>query len=94
MDKAALVHKRKKRYMAQALDFFDAEAGPHLPPDVADAVKRIFRRKMHALAMDACEVISLKPGEEMNGAFWELRDHLHPEGRPIRRRPPAGTTTR
>jgi hypothetical protein len=85
MDRAALVHKRKKRYMAQALDYFDAEAAPHLPPDVADAVKGIFRRKMHALALDACEVISLKPGEELNGAIIELRDHMHVEGRPIQR---------
>lgn len=85
MDKAALVHKRKKRYMAQALDYFDAEAAPLLPPDVADAVKGIFRRKMHALALDACEVISLKPGEELNGAIIELRDHMHVEGRPIQR---------
>ncbi len=71
--------------MAQALDIFDDLAGPHLPPDVADEVKGIFRRKMHALALDACEVIALKEGEELNGHVVELRDHLHVEGRPIQR---------
>lgn len=85
MDKAAYVHRRKKRYMAMALDDFDAKAGPHLPPDVAEDVKGIIRRKFHALALDAIEVYSLAPGEEMNGAVVELRDHLHPEGRPIKR---------
>lgn len=85
MDKQAHIHQRKKRYMAQALDFFDQETAQHLPPDVAEAVKGIFRKKMHALALDACEVISLKPGEELNGAIIELRDHLHVEGRPTQR---------
>ncbi len=71
--------------MAQALDIFDELAGPHLPTDVADEVKGIFRRKMHALALDACEVIALKPGEELNGHIVELRDRLHVEGRPNQR---------
>ena len=85
MDKAAFVHRRKKRYMAQALEVFDDQALPHLPPDVAETVKGIFRRKMHALALDACEVISLRPGEEINGMAVELRDQLHVEGRPNQR---------
>lgn len=85
MDKPAFVHRRKKRYMAQALDRFDALAGPHLPQDVADEVKGIFRSKMHALALDSIEVIQLKPGEEINGHVIELRDRLHIEGRPIKR---------
>lgn len=85
MDKAAYVHKRKKRYMAQCLDHFDDQVAPHLPPDVAEAAKGIIRRKMHALALDSIEVILLKPGEELNGAAIELRDHMHVEGRPIQR---------
>lgn len=86
MDKQAHVHKRKKRYMAQALSVFDEEALPHLPPDVAEKVKGIIRQKMHALALDACEVIALKPGEEINGHMLDLRDQLHVEGRPNQRR--------
>lgn len=81
MDKAAFVHKRKKRYMAQALDKFEELAQDHLPPEVAEEIKGIFRRKMHALALDACEVIALRPGEEINAHAVELRDHLHVEGR-------------
>lgn len=75
--------------MAQALDAFEELAQDHLPPDVADEIKGIFRRKMHALALDACEVISLRPGEEMNLHAVELRDRLHVEGR----RPTQRSTT-
>lgn len=86
MDKAAFVHKRKKRYMAQLLDEFEASVESHLPDEVARDFKGIVRRKLHALALDACEVINLKPDEEINGAMIELRDKLHVEGRPIQRR--------
>jgi hypothetical protein len=76
MDKAAYVHRRKKRYMAQALTVFDEHALPLLPKDVAEAVKGAIRQKFHALALDAAEVATLKPGEELNGAAVELRDQV------------------
>lgn len=85
MDKANLVHRRKKRYMAQLLEDFEENVQPLLPKDVADNFKGIVRKKLHALALDAVEIISLKPGEEINGAIIDLRDRLHPEGRPIQR---------
>jgi hypothetical protein len=83
MDKANFVHRRKKRYMAQLLEDFEKHVEPHLPPGVAAQFKGTVRRKLHALALDACEIISLKPGEELNGHVVELRDRLHIEGRPI-----------
>lgn len=85
MDKQAFVHKRKKRYMAQTLSEFERLVEPFLPPGVADEFKIVVRRKFHALALDACEILALKPGEEINGVVTELRDQLHVEGRPIQR---------
>jgi hypothetical protein len=76
MDKAAYVHRRKKRYMAQALTAFDELALPLLPAGVAEQVKGTIRQKFHALALDAAEVATLKPGEELNGAAVELRDQV------------------
>lgn len=85
MDKQALVHKRKKRYMAQVLDAFDKDIAPQVSPETAEDFKGIVRRKLHALALDSIEFMSLKEGEEVNLAAIELRDRMHPEGRPIRR---------
>lgn len=89
MDKQEFVHRRKKRYMAQLLDDFEAKVEPHLPTDTAQNFKSMIRRKLHALAIDAIEIAQLAPGEEMNGVVVELRDHLHVEGRPIQRRTSA-----
>lgn len=83
MDKAGFVHKRKKRYMAQLLEDFEEHVEPHLSAEIATNFKGMVRRKLHALALDACEIISLAPGEEINGAVIELRDRMHAEGRPI-----------
>lgn len=85
MDKQALVHRRKKRYMAQVLEDFERNVEPHLPTEVAENFKGTIRRKLHALALDAIEFMGLKPGEEVNLEAIDLRDRLHPEGRPIRR---------
>lgn len=86
MDKQGYVHRRKKRYMAQLLEYFEEHVESHLPDEVAQDFKRMVRRKMNAVAVDACEIMSLKPGEEINGVMTELRDKLHPEGQPIRQR--------
>lgn len=85
MDKTGFVHRRKKRYMAQLLEEFEEKVEPDLSPAVAAEFKATVRQKLHALALDACEIISLKPGEEINGAMIELRDHMHIHGRPMNR---------
>lgn len=85
MDKQAAVHRRKKRYMAQILGQFDEEVAPHLPSDVADRFKGAVREKLHAFALDANEINSLKPGEEQNGHAVELRDRLGISPRPTTR---------
>lgn len=76
MDKAAFVHKRKKRYMAVILGEFEENVQPHVPPEVAEQFKGIVRQKLHAMALDTCEVIALRPGEEINAAAVELRDQV------------------
>jgi hypothetical protein len=81
VDKAAYVHKRKKRYMAQLLEQFERDVEPHIPPEAADQFKGTVRQKLHALALDACEIMSLQPGEELNGAAVELRDQVSLEQR-------------
>lgn len=86
MDKEALVHRRKKRYMAKVLEAFERDIEPHVPADAANKFKGIVRQKLHALALDACEVISLKPGEELNGEVIDLRDQLQDDdSRPSKR---------
>lgn len=81
MDRQSFVHKRKKRYMAQILDEFEADVEPFVSTEIADKFKGTIRRKLHALALDSCEMISLKPGEELNGEIVVLRDQMR-EPRP------------
>jgi uncharacterized cupredoxin-like copper-binding protein len=76
MDKAAFVHRRKKRYMAVILGEFETKVEPHVPQEVSEQFKWIVRQKLHAMAIDTCEVIALKPGEEINAAAVELRDQV------------------
>lgn len=89
MDRPALVHKRKKRYMAVILSEFDKHIAPLVPREVGETFKGIVRQKLHAMALDAIEINALQPGEEMNLAAVELRDQADPEGRDIPRRVPA-----
>lgn len=88
MDKQAYAHRRKKRYMAQILTSFEEQCQAHLPAQAAEDFKGIVRRKMHALTIDICEVIALKPGEELNGEAVALRDRIFPDT------PPTSATNR
>ena len=83
MDKAEFIHKRKGRYMAQFLEFFEEKIEPLVSKEVSDEVKVMARRKFNALATDACEVVELKD-EAMNGYAIEMRDRLHPDAKPSR----------
>lgn len=84
MDKPEYIHKRKGRYMAQFLEFFEEKIEPLVSKDVSDEVKVMARRKFNALATDACEVIELKADEAMNGYARDLKDHIHPDAPPTR----------
>ena len=83
MDRAALIQKRKGKYMAQVLEHFEQEVQPLLPPEARGAVqdfKALVRARMAALATDATELMELDV--ERNGVAMEMRDRLSPTGRP------------
>jgi hypothetical protein len=88
MDKAHLVHRRKKKAMAQILEAFEETVEPHIPGDKAEEFKGVIRQKLHALALDTCDIMALKPGEQANGHAVELRERLG-DTRPHRRRTTA-----
>lgn len=82
MKKEQYVERQKKRYLAQLLEEFERDVEPHLPRDVSENFKGTCRRKLHALYLDAADMIRLKPGEIVNGYALELANRLSPEGRP------------
>jgi hypothetical protein len=75
-DKPAYIHRRKKRYMAIILDEFEATVEPHITPEAAEKVKGLIRQKLHALALDAIDMIQLPEGHEINAAAIELRESM------------------
>lgn len=84
MDRRQYVHKRKRRYMAQVLERFERDVEPHLPSTVTpqvDDFKALVRMRFNALAVDAADLMS---SEQINGYALDLKDRIHPEGRPNR----------
>lgn len=49
---------------------------------VIQDVKGLVRARMNALCVDAVDLFKLEGEARINGAAQELRDRLHPEGRP------------
>lgn len=76
MDKAASVHRRKKRYMAIILGAFEEHIEKHVPKDKADMFKGTVREKLNAMAIDTIEIMNTPPGVEINVAAEELRDQV------------------
>lgn len=95
MDRGEYVETRRKRYLAQTLEEFENtveklldQAAPHLPPalriELSAAVethKATVRRKIQALATDCADLMA-HSDTAFNGFAQEMRDRLHPEGRP------------
>lgn len=70
--------------MAQVLTAFEELIEPLLPKDKdtekkTQDFKALTRARVKALAVDACDVLG---DDELNGVALDLRDRLHPEGRP------------
>jgi hypothetical protein len=83
MDRAALVNKRRKKYLAQLLEAFEELVEPQTTNrESVDEFKGLVRAKMNALAVDAIDVMSLQDGEEINGLAIQTTDRLYPHGRP------------
>lgn len=76
MDKAAAVHRRKKRYMAIILGAFEDHIEKHVPKEQADMFKGTVREKLNAMAIDSIEIMNTPPGVEINEAAVELRDQV------------------
>lgn len=84
MDRAAFIHKRRGRYLAQILEGFEQTIEPHLPAEAAPAVtsfKAMVRVRLGALSRDAADLMDLE-GVEVNGVAQEIRDRLHTLSRP------------
>lgn len=81
MDHAQVIHKRKSKYMAQILETFEEVIEKHLPEDAAGDVqdfKGLVRARVNALAVDACDLITLmRVGEEQNELAREIKERLH-----------------
>jgi hypothetical protein len=86
MDSTEWIHKRRKRYLAQVLEHFEQHIEILLPAEAAGAIqdfKGLTRARLNALAVDACELMDLTDrAMEQNGYGQEIRDRLHPTGRP------------
>jgi hypothetical protein len=74
MDRAALVHRRKKRYMAIILGSFEDHIEKHVSREQADMFKGTVREKLNAMAIDTIEIMNTPSGVEINEAAVELRD--------------------
>lgn len=68
--------------MAQTLEMFEETVQPLIPASVAADFKAFVRRKLNALAVDACDMIALdEQGMRQNGAAQDLKDRLFPDTR-------------
>lgn len=84
MDKSELINRRRKRYLAQAMEEFEDKIQPLLPAKSHAAVetfKGTLRQKFNALAVDAGEIASLGEQEAVNGFAIEVKDRANPHGR-------------
>lgn len=84
MDQAEYIRKRRAKYMAQVLEAFELDIEPHVTNKGAvQSFKGLVRARFNALAVDCTDLMALNArAEQMNGAAQDVRDSLHPTGRP------------
>lgn len=83
MDKAALIDKRRRKYLAQLMEGFEELVEPQTSNEAAvSEFKGLVRQKMNALAVDATDLINLDDNQEINGYAIDTTDRLYPHGRP------------
>lgn len=85
VDGPSYVQKRRRKYLAQAMEAFEELIEPHLPPGTEEQArnfKGLVRAKFNALAVDATDVMNLTDNAEINGFAIEMTDRLFPNGRP------------
>lgn len=79
MGRDEYIQKRRRKYLAEVMDFFDDMIVPMLGPDtdnrVVDDFRGLQRAKFNALAVDAIDVIGLDD-VQINGYATDTRDRL------------------
>jgi len=66
--------------MAQLLELFEKSIEPHVPEQAAQKFKSEVRRKVNALAVDACDVMNMDSNTVINAAAQDVRDRLFADG--------------
>lgn len=72
--------------MAQLLELFEKSIEPHVSAQAAQKFKSEVRRKVNALAVDACDVMNIDSNTLFNGAAQDVRDRLYADGAAQERR--------
>lgn len=72
--------------MAQLLELFEKSIEPHVPAPAAEKFKSEVRRKVNALAVDACDVMNIDQNTLLNGAGQDVKDRVFPDGESQRRK--------
>ena len=85
MDRTEYIQKRRRKYLAQVMDFFDDRITPLMgekadSPEVDD-FRGLCRAKFNALAVDAADVMELDADVHVNQHAVELKDRLYADGR-------------
>lgn len=85
MDRTEYIQKRRRKYLAQVMDFFDDRIAP-LMGENADSqevedFRGLCRAKFNALAVDAADVMELED-VQVNAYAVETKDRLYADGRP------------
>ena len=71
--------------MAQLLELFEKSIEPHVPAPAAEKFKAEVRRKVNALAVDACDVMNMDSEQVFNGAAQDVKDRVFADGAAQRR---------
>lgn len=67
--------------MAQLLEHFEQQIEPLVPAEVAEKFKGETRRKLNALAVDACDVLGIDDETLVNAHAQDQKDRVFPDGR-------------
>lgn len=72
--------------MAQLLELFEKSIEPHVPAPAAEKFKSEVRRKVNALAVDACDVMNIDQNTLLNGVAQDAKDRVFVDGELQRRK--------
>lgn len=82
MDRGEYIQKRRRKYLAQVMDYFDEHIAPLIPEGsevTVEEFRGMCRAKFNALAVDATDVMALDG--YVNSFAEEVKDGLYADGR-------------